>query len=111
MRHGSAVAANLLLAVSFAGCALAPDDFTYAFVDPTKYDFMSCPALVQHQKILTKREQDLRELMDKADQGTGGVVVGALAYRTDYINARGELKLVQEVAQRKECAREIKPSQ
>ena len=61
--------------------------------------------------MLAAREQDLRELMDKAAKGTGGAVANAVAYRTDYLNAQGELKLMQEVAQRKECAREIKSSQ
>jgi hypothetical protein len=103
-------AAALLLAV-LTGCAVAPDNFAAVFVDPTKYDFQPCTTLVKKQEGLAKRERELRLLMDKAEQGTGGTVVNALAYRTDYLNARGELQLIQEVIQRKECARDAKPAQ
>jgi hypothetical protein len=97
-----------LVAVWLGGCALATDDFAPVFTDPSKFDFLPCPELAKREGALAKREQELRALMDKAAQSTGGAVVGALAYQTDYLNARGELKLVQEVAQRKDCAREVK---
>jgi hypothetical protein len=101
----------LLLAASLGACALATDSFAPIFTDPAKYDFLSCKELAARATGAAKREQDLRALMDKAAQDTGGVVVSAMAYRTDYLNAQGELKLLQEVAQRKDCAREAKPSQ
>jgi hypothetical protein len=98
----------VLLAAGLGACALATDDFAPVFTDPTKYDFLPCPELAKREALIAKREQELRELMDKSAQSTGGAVVNALAYRTDYLNARGELKLVQEVAQRKDCVREVK---
>lgn len=98
----------LLLSASLGACVLAPDALAPVFTDPAKYDFVSCKELTSREAALTKREQDLRELMDKASRDTGGAVANALAYRTDYLNVRGEVKLVREVAQRKDCASEVK---
>jgi hypothetical protein len=108
MRTLAAVAVS---AICLGGCVLAPDSFEAVFTDPVKYDFLPCKDLDQREQILAKRERDMRELMDKASQDTGGAVANALAYRTDYLNVRGELKQVREVFQRKECAREIKRAQ
>jgi hypothetical protein len=101
----------LLLATLLGGCALATDDLANAFVDPTKFNLLPCPELAKRLDLVSKREQELRGLINKAEQGTGGTVASALAYRTDYLNARGEVKLLQEVSQRKECIREARPRQ
>ena len=37
------------------------------------------------------REQELRQLMDKAEQSAGGAVVNLLAYKADHVAAREEL--------------------
>ena len=102
-------AQTAVLAICLGGCVLAPDSFEQAFSDPSKFDFLDCKDLNAREQALARREQEMRELMDKASQGTGGAVVNALAYRTDYLNVRGELKQIREVVQRKECAREVKP--
>jgi hypothetical protein len=101
-------AQTAVLAICLGGCVLAPDSFEQAFSDPAKFDFLDCKDLNEREKILAKREQEMRELMDKASQGTGGAVANALAYRTDYLNVRGELKQVRAVVQRKECALDVK---
>jgi hypothetical protein len=101
-------AQTAVLAICLGGCVLAPDSFEPAFSDPAKFDYLECKDLNARELALAKREQEMRELMDKASQGTGGAVANALAYRTDYLNVRGELKQIREVAQRKECAREVK---
>jgi hypothetical protein len=103
--------AALLLTASLGACALATDNLASVFTDPAKYDFTPCPELAKREELLAAREQKMRELMDKASQDTGGVVASALAYRTDYLNVQGELKLVREVAQRKDCAPAVKRSQ
>jgi hypothetical protein len=101
-------AQTAVLAICLGGCVLAPDSFEPAFSDPAKFDFLECKDLNQREQLLAKREQEMRELMDTASQGTGGAVANALAYRTDYLNVRGELKQVRAVVERKECAREVK---
>ena len=90
---------------------MATDDLATVFVDPTKFDVLPCPELAKRLDLMSKREQELRGLIEKAGDGAGGTVASALAYRTDYLNARGEVKLLQDVSQRKECVRETKPRQ
>jgi hypothetical protein len=102
------LAQTAVLAICLGGCVLAPDSLEPAFSDPAKFDILGCKDLNEREQALAKREQEMRELMDKASQGTGGAVASALAYRTDYLNVRGELKQVRAVVERKECAREVK---
>ena len=51
-------------------------------VDPGRYSVYHCNDLAAHWKVLAAREKELRDLMDRADQGgSGGAVIGSLAYR------------------------------
>src|SRR5262245_52676656 len=52
---------------------------------------------------VTNRELELKLLMDKAEQGTGGSVVNVIAYQTDYVTAREELKVIDATARTKNC--------
>jgi hypothetical protein len=45
----------------------------------------------------------LQGLIDKAQTGTAGVVVGELAYRNDYISVRANAKLVEQAWQKNKC--------
>jgi hypothetical protein len=71
--------------------------------DPGKYEFYSCEQLTIDMKALIKRRQDLKSLMDRAEQTTTGAAVGLMAYRTDYINAGEEQKLLDAAARGKSC--------
>ena len=42
-------------------------------------------------------------LMDKADQGAGGVIVSLLAYKGDHVAASEELKVLDVTARAKKC--------
>ena len=72
-------------------------------IDPGRYSAYHCNDLAARWKVLVAREKDLRELMDRADQGGGGAVIGSLAYRTDYESVRSEEKLLQRTAAEKNC--------
>jgi hypothetical protein len=99
-----AVAGLLLLAVSLGGCAEVGDSFaSAAFVDPAKYDLYDCKQLEAERKAVALRTAELQGLIAKAGTGTGGAVVGELAYRNDYISARAQAKLVEEMWQRNKC--------
>ena len=50
-----------------------------------------------------KRAQDLKQLMDKAEQSTGGGIVNVIAYKTDYVSATEELKVLDATARSKNC--------
>jgi hypothetical protein len=107
-RRASHAAALLLLASglcgSLGGCADMGDSFASgAFVDPAKYDNFDCKQLETERKSLVTRTAELQGLMAKAETGTGGTMVVELAYRNDYISARAQAKLAEEVWQRNKC--------
>jgi hypothetical protein len=100
----AAATAALLLAASLGGCADMGDSFvSSAFVDPAKYDQYDCKQLEAERKAITTRTAELQGLMTKAETGVGGSVVGELAYRNDYISARGQAKLAEEMWRRNKC--------
>ena len=95
---GGLLAAGLLSACSSAG--INP---VTVFADPGKYEFYSCAQLVPQQTHWKTREQELKLLMDKAGQGSGGTVVNVIAYQADYVTAREELKVIEATARAKNC--------
>jgi hypothetical protein len=93
------------LGATLGGCANVGDSFaSAAFVDPAKYEQFDCKQLEVERKTLATRTAELQGLIAKAETGTGGSVVGELAYRNDYISARASSKLADETWQRNKCA-------
>jgi hypothetical protein len=86
-----------------AGCASTGGNAVTVFADPGKYQFSSCEQLANQRKNWSSREQELRLLMDRAEQSTGGAVVNVLAYKADYVAASEELKIVENAARAKNC--------
>jgi hypothetical protein len=92
------------LGAGLGGCANVGDSFASgAFVDPAKYDQFDCKQLEAERKAQATRTAELQGLIAKAETGTGGSVVGELAYRNDYISARASSKLAEEMWQRNKC--------
>jgi hypothetical protein len=92
------------LGATLGGCADVGDSFaSTAFVDPAKYEQYDCKQLEGERKALATRTAELQGLIAKAQTGTGGSVVGELAYRNDYISARASTKLADETWQRNKC--------
>jgi hypothetical protein len=50
------------------------------FADPGEYKFHTCEQLAAVWPGLKARAQELKLLMDKAEQSTGGTVVNAIAW-------------------------------
>lgn len=98
----SALASIVAAAGALAGCALDQGPGQLA-VDPGRYEFYHCNDLASQLKVLQAREAELRMLMAKAAEGGGGVVVGALAYRSDYETVLSQEKLLQRTAAEKKC--------
>jgi len=86
-----------------AGCASTGENALTVFADPGKYQFSSCEQLANQRKSWSSKEQELRLLMDRAEQSTGGAVVNVLAYKADYVAASEELKIVENTARAKNC--------
>ena len=88
-----------------AGCSSAVMGPHTVFADPGKYEYHSCEQLATQRQKWTERELELKMLMDKAEQGTGGAVVNLLAYRGDHLAANEELRVIQAAAAAKKCNR------
>jgi hypothetical protein len=91
-----------LVAVALAGCGMG-DGAGAMLVDPGHYSAYHCEELAARWKVLVAREKELRGLMDKANEGAGGNLVGTLAYRSDYDSVVTEERLVQRTAADKNC--------
>ena len=74
------------------------------FADPGKYEFYSCEQLLPQRTIYQNREQQLKLLMDKARQGTGGAAISVVAYQGEYTAVQDELKVIDATARLKKCS-------
>jgi hypothetical protein len=54
-------------------------------------------------KVVEAREQQLKLLMDKAEKGAGGALVNVIAYKSEYVAAQDELKVIDATARDKKC--------
>jgi hypothetical protein len=93
----AAIAGGLLQA-----CAVSDNPIT-VFADPGKYQYNTCEQIAGQKKHWTGRERELRQLMDKAEQSTGGPVVNLFAYKADHVAAREELTVLEATARSKNC--------
>jgi hypothetical protein len=90
------------LCALLTGCASS--DGPYFFADAGKYQFHNCEQLAAVSKQKHDRQRELKELIDKAEQATGGQIVSALAYRSDYVAVNEELQVIDSTAREKNCA-------
>jgi hypothetical protein len=90
------------------GCSPAMGPVT-VFADPGKYQFYSCEQLAGQRTYWADRELELKLLMDKADESTGGAVVNVIAYQADYVVAREEVKVIDATARGKNCDKPRRP--
>jgi hypothetical protein len=67
------------------------------------YEFSSCEDIAANRIGLKKREQELKQLMDKAEKGTGGTFVSAIAYKADYREVQDKLQVLEATARDKKC--------
>jgi hypothetical protein len=79
------------------------------FADPGKYQYYSCEQLANQRTYWAGREQELQLLMDKAEQATGGAVVNVIAYQSDFLAAREELKVIDATVRAKNCDKPRRP--
>ncbi len=91
------------LMAMLGGCAMSDEGLGGAFVAPNKFTLYTCPELARRQNEIATRQAELEGLMAKAKQGAGGAVASAMAYETDYLAARGEMKVLRDEAAAKHC--------
>jgi hypothetical protein len=98
-----AVLAIVLVTSAVSACSSMGDNSLTVFADPGKYQYSSCEQIAENRKVVAAKEQELQMLMDKADQGAGGVIVNLLAYKADHVAASEELKVLDVAARAKNC--------
>ena len=86
-----------------AACAPVATGPTTYFADPGQYEYFSCGLLAERHKFWAERELELKLLMDKAEQASGGTFVSIIAYKGDHVAAREELKIIDETRRAKKC--------
>jgi hypothetical protein len=98
-------AAFVLVAGAISGCAGAGDEtLHHAFTaDPGKYTLYSCRDVDTALSTTTLRITELEQLIARASQGTGGTVMAAVAYRSEYNQARSQLRALKVAAAEKQC--------
>ena len=96
-----ALAAASIAAVA-AGCALNSENSS-AFVDPGKFEFLTCQELGQRTRAAIVRERELSALIEKTSTSPGSALIAAQAYKPDLLMVQGELKLARQVSQRRNC--------
>jgi hypothetical protein len=93
-----------LIAAGVGACAMDTDKVGLLTADPLKYELYDCAQIAGAVTSASTREQELRGLIDRAERGgSGGTVVAAMAYRNDYLRARGELRVLHDTARNKGC--------
>ena len=97
-RFCALLAGALLSGALLAGCTTSVENTFTLFADPGKYEFYSCDQITAQRKHWSTREQELRTLMTKAEQDTGGVIVNVLAYKAVDVAASEELKVLEATA-------------
>jgi hypothetical protein len=90
------------LCALLSGCSSSPAEF-YVFADSGKYQYYTCQQLANIAKAQAIRERDLKELIDKAEQSAGGVIVSVMAYRADYLAVNEDLRVIETTLRAKNC--------
>lgn len=91
------------LLVGLSACSSAGDNQLTFFADSGVYQYHSCDQIANIRKYWSTREQELKELMAKAEKSTGGAVINVIAYQTDYVHAREQVGVLDATARSKNC--------
>jgi hypothetical protein len=97
------LAAGSVASWPLTACAPVAMGPTTYFADPGQYAYFSCELLAERHKFWAERELELRLLMDKAEQASGGTVLNMIAYKGDHVAAHEELRLIDETRRSKKC--------
>jgi hypothetical protein len=91
------------LLVGLSACSSAGDNQLTFFADSSVYQYHTCDQIANIRKHWSTREQELKELMAKAEKSTGGAVINVIAYQTDYVHAKEQVGALDATARSKNC--------
>ena len=97
------VALGSAAAWPLTACAPAAMGPVTYFADPGQYEYFSCGLLAERRKFWAERELELKLLMDKSEQSSGGVFINVIAYKGDHIAALEEIKVIDATRRAKQC--------
>jgi hypothetical protein len=86
-----------------AACSTSSNVDVMLFADPGKYQYHTCEQILEAGKSVAARELKLRQLIQKAEQGAGGGLVGTVAYRGEHRTVVEELAVIEGASRRKNC--------
>jgi hypothetical protein len=109
-RRHARIAPLMIAVAAVTGCSSMGDNPVTIFADPGKYQFYNCEQLAGQRRHWSTREQELRLLMDKAEQGAGGALVNLFAYKADHVAAREELAVIDSAARARNCDNSAGPA-
>ena|SRR5262249_53206402 len=95
--------AALIFPAFLAACTSALENPFTVFADPGQYEFYNCEQLAAQRTARKARAEELKLLMDKAEGSTGGAFVNLIAYKSDYVTAQEDLKVIDATAHVKKC--------
>jgi hypothetical protein len=104
--HARAVAGVALAAALLAACSSSSETGFSLFAEPGKYQYYSCAQIASAMQTFSTRQQELKTLMDRAEQSVGGAAVGFIAYKAEYVAASEELESLQFAARSKNCGQD-----
>jgi hypothetical protein len=106
--HTARPFAVICAVVLVSGCA--GNDLLSPYAAPGKYDFLDCTSIGNQLKAQTAREQQLRELMSRASEASGGSIVNAVVYQDDFNTARANIRELRKASETKHCPAEAAPA-
>ena len=75
----------------------------HIFADPGAFDYHSCDQIAALRAHWSSREQELKQLMARSEQSTGGAVINVIAYQADYTQAQEQVRVLAAAARSKNC--------
>lgn len=92
-----------LAALAAAGCDTVSDPAAFGIVSQDRYDFMTCKEIIANRNAQAARMKELGDRIEKVEASPGGFIVGAAAYRSEYVQARGLAAAANRAALRNNC--------
>jgi ABC-type glycerol-3-phosphate transport system substrate-binding protein len=95
---------GLLAGMALSACSATSNDKLTFFADPGAFDYHSCDQIAALRAHWSSREQELKQLMARSEQSTGGAVINVIAYQADYTQAQEQVRLLAAAARSKNCS-------
>lgn len=91
------------VALALAGCGSVSDPAGFSIVSQDRYDFMTCKDIINNRNAQNARMKQLGESIEKAEASPGGFIASAVAYRSEYVQARALAAAADRAAQKNNC--------